>query len=243
MSNSNTTANNKVITKKIEAEYKAWHDELPANKAISLTKLRASRVEKNYLEDTLLIAFFKEFNGMVFQQKDTSEYFKVCGFVGASKNPDFQYFFSTEKELSNFIEMWSENEKHKAAFKRMTGSAHYVLKDLVTLGDVFMASWGCEQTNLNYYQVVGIRGKSTLELKEIDSKIVSGNNDRMGGMKVPVKNTFKDSDVFSRRVLVVNKSDGKKQVSVQVQEDSINAFLKPVNDDGSYTEDYYSSYA
>lgn len=40
-------------------------------------------------------------------------------------------------------------------------------------GDIFYSSWGYDQTNVNFYQVIGTKGKQTLELKEIASSVVS----------------------------------------------------------------------
>ena len=42
------------------------------------------------------------------------------------------------------------------------------------VGDIFYSSWGYDQTNVNFYEVIGTKGKQTLELKEIASELVSG---------------------------------------------------------------------
>lgn len=37
----------------------------------------------------------------------------------------------------------------------------------VKVGDIFYTSWGYEQTNLDFYQVVGLVGKVTVKLRKI----------------------------------------------------------------------------
>ena len=39
----------------------------------------------------------------------------------------------------------------------------------VKIGDIFYDSWGYDQTNIDFYQVVGLRGKSSVELRAIHS--------------------------------------------------------------------------
>lgn len=39
----------------------------------------------------------------------------------------------------------------------------------VKIGDIFVDDWGWEQTNIDFYQVVGLRGKSSVELRPIHS--------------------------------------------------------------------------
>lgn len=40
-------------------------------------------------------------------------------------------------------------------------------KDGVQIGDVFYDSWGWEQTNIDFYQVVALRGKTQIVLKAV----------------------------------------------------------------------------
>ena len=64
----------------------------------------------------------------------------------------------------------------------------------VEVGDIFYESWGYDQTNINWYQVVGVTpsGKS-VRVREVRSEIVEGR----GGPServVPVKDGFIEDD-------------------------------------------------
>lgn len=61
---------------------------------------------------------------------------------------------------------WEDKKKErKEARKAPTG---------LKLGDILYTSWGYDQTNVNFYQVVGLSGKQTVQLQEIASTTVEG---------------------------------------------------------------------
>ncbi|MCO4921779.1 hypothetical protein M1V64_25450 [Escherichia coli] len=41
----------------------------------------------------------------------------------------------------------------------------------VSVGDVFVSSWGYEQTNVNFYQVISVHGKKTVTVQEIRASV------------------------------------------------------------------------
>ena len=71
--------------------------------------------------------------------------------------------------------------------------------DKYELGDVFSTSWGYEQTNVNFYQVVAKKGKSTLVFKEITGVIVSQDSS-MSGKKAPKVDEFKNDKMHTCRL-------------------------------------------
>ena len=61
----------------------------------------------------------------------------------------------------------------------------------VKIGDIFVYSWGYEQTNINYFQVVDLKGEKSVVIREIAKEIV--NVDGYESYKVvPRKNEFLD---------------------------------------------------
>ena len=56
--------------------------------------------------------------------------------------------------------------------------------DTVSVGDVFVSSWGYEQTNVTFYQVLSVHGKKTVTVREIRAN--SEYTDSMVGFKTPV---------------------------------------------------------
>ena len=55
--------------------------------------------------------------------------------------------------------------------------------DTVSVGDVFVSSWGYEQTNVTFYQVLSVHGKKTVTVREIRAN--SEYTHSMVGFKTP----------------------------------------------------------
>jgi hypothetical protein len=91
----------------------------------------------------------------------------------------------------------TENSKIKSAAQ---ASSKTMCVEGVEIGDVFISSWGYEQTNIDFYQVVGVTSKS-LKLRKI-AQVKNYNIDQTsGGTTTPKKDEF-ISDVFTRRYLL-----------------------------------------
>lgn len=69
--------------------------------------------------------------------------------------------------------------------------------DTVSVGDVFVSSWGYEQTNVTFYQVLSVHGKKTVTVREIRAN--SEYTDSMVGFKTPVLNDF-TGECFKRQI-------------------------------------------
>ncbi|EDY9127136.1 hypothetical protein VJ309_004963 [Salmonella enterica] len=71
----------------------------------------------------------------------------------------------------------------------------------ISIGDIFHTCWGYEQTNVEFYQVTGLRGTKTVELREIARRIVEETSWCSADV-CAVKDSFIDDEIFKRRVRV-----------------------------------------
>lgn len=62
----------------------------------------------------------------------------------------------------------------------------------VHVGDIYCMSWGYDQTNVNYFQVVSLTAKG-FRIREIDHKHVPGTEGFMCAQVTPVPGQFKSS--------------------------------------------------
>ena len=67
----------------------------------------------------------------------------------------------------------------------------------VHVGDLFYVSWGYDQTNYTYYQVVGLRGKHTIVVRENMAHRASFGF--MQGLSRPLRNQFRDDERHTLR--------------------------------------------
>lgn len=95
----------------------------------------------------------------------------------------------------------------------------------VSIDSVFCSSWGYEQTNVTYYQVVDVKGKTTVVLREIQGEVVERDSS-MSGMKKYCFNKF-IGEAFTKRL--------SKEGNVIKIESYEYAYLKNDNEPESYT--------
>ena len=70
----------------------------------------------------------------------------------------------------------------------------------VKVGDIFVSSWGYDQTNVDCYQVVEVKGKSTVVLREVSYKYVEGTQGSMSSGVQPVKDAFISDELITKRI-------------------------------------------
>ncbi len=140
-------------------------------------------------------------DAVIYVTKNSKGRPQALGFCGKRKKPDFNYNFKTADSLAAYVGDYVKGrratlarkaeEKIKQAEKRAKGHSFKV-------GDILYSSWGYDQTNVDFYQVVALKGKTMVTLREISSRQVKAT----GGMSNTVE-AVKDSftgDEFSRRV-------------------------------------------
>lgn len=103
----------------------------------------------------------------------------------------------------------------------------------VHVGDLFYDSWGYEQTNIDFYQVVALRGKQTAVLRRIAGDY-GPEGYAMTGHTRPVRDAFRDAETIQRRTL--SGYQGRAQVG---SPRSGGGYLSPTGDDDQHA---YSSY-
>lgn len=59
------------------------------------------------------------------------------------------------------------------------------------VGDILCNSWGYDQTNVEWFEVVALAGKSMVVLREIESRVVPGSEGFMSGSVVPVPGAYR----------------------------------------------------
>lgn len=77
-------------------------------------------------------------------------------------------------------------------------------------GMIFYSSWGYEQTNVNFYQVVAVVGTTSIKIREVSSSVTSSTRSGLYGYVIPNENQF-IGEVMMRRV---NLSSGKPTLKI-----------------------------
>ena len=95
----------------------------------------------------------------------------AIGYAGKAVKPTFYHRFRSAEQRAKFVEEFMEKQAvigaakaaHKAEAKKPHGWQ---------VGQILVASWGYEQTNIDFYQIVELVGASFVVVREIAGKIV-----------------------------------------------------------------------
>lgn len=90
----------------------------------------------------------------------------IC-YGGKRNNPDYHYTFKDPAKLADFVRRWLESQRQHADDQKKRRTERIASPRGLEVGDVIYASWGYDQTNVDYYQVTGLIGEKMVELRKI----------------------------------------------------------------------------
>ena len=115
----------------------------------------------------------------------------ALGFYGKQTNPDFHHTFRSQEGRLKFVSKWFKDMDARAERKaaaRAEKAAKLTQPHKLAIGDVLRSSWGYDQTNIDYYQVVELVGKRSVRIRKIGKEAVESGY--MQGESVPAKDHF-----------------------------------------------------
>ena len=135
-------------------------------------------------------------------QNGDGKYIAVM-YGGKRTKKDWGYRFKTDDDRQNYInksimskyEIAADNLKRKADAKE---TADRLFKN-VKVGDVFVESGGYEQTNVYYYQLVALKGK-TGTFRPIHKETVPGSEGMMCCNVLPANDDFIGTEEIKKRI-------------------------------------------
>lgn len=103
--------------------------------------------------------------------------------------PHMNYYYRTSEQRDRALAIEISNLKHrqeeKAKYKKEKVSFQHDLQ----VGDILHSSWGYDQTNCDFYQVVALVGKKSVEIIEIGKRYIEDGG-YMSGNSTPIKDNF-----------------------------------------------------
>ena len=104
--------------------------------------------------------------------------------------PEANYWFKTPEAREAFVTKWLTDFATAQAIKaERKAERKAVVGQSVGVGTIFVHSWGYDQTNVDYYEVVKASG-SYVEVKPIASTEVDGSQGMMSAQVKPVPGAF-----------------------------------------------------
>lgn len=132
----------------------------------------------------------------------------AIAYKGKAKKPFAHYRYRNAERRALAVEEWVKSYEaelaRKEARKIEKKEATKAAAEAVKIGDVFSASWGYDQTNVDYYEVVGKRG-SMVDLREIGLISVEGGGCDMCDYVVPAKGHYISDEIITKRIMCAGK--------------------------------------
>jgi len=91
----------------------------------------------------------------------------ALGFHGKAQKPDYHFRFKSEAARQAHVIKGFENAQAQIVRATERAAARKAEGHSLVLGDVLRASWGYDQTNIDYYEVTKVVGKRMVEIREI----------------------------------------------------------------------------
>lgn len=130
---------------------------------------------------------------LFFVKELTGKYPVLRCWSGKQSKPYINKLFATIQKLEDCLQSQKNSVDIHLKFKeeqkqsRIQGKSDFLAN--LKVGDIFYNSWGYDQTNIDFYQVIDIKG-SKITLQSISGKSVPGTQGHMCENVSPVKDSF-----------------------------------------------------
>jgi len=130
------------------------------------------------------------------------------GFKGRAQKPTIAHYYDTEEQREFYVQEWLDKIK-KEADEKAARRAERNKPHTVKVDDILRCSWGHEQTNVDFYQVVKLPTKKSVQLRQLVTEIETTNPLDMCGLASTTKDNFKSEGEGFRA-----KIDGNNCVTI-----------------------------
>ena len=157
-----------------------------------INKMKPFRVNTMRDETQVIIKSLDSIGGVVYSSELAGRFY-ARGYLRNGRNPKFNYMFSTFAKREDYVKQWVQDLVEREESKVAARAAKKTSKHSLVVGDILNTSWGYDQTNVEYYQVVGLKAKTMVILREIAS--IQHDESHV----LPARDSF-TGEAFSKRV-------------------------------------------
>ena len=112
----------------------------------------------------------------------------IAAWTPGMTRPRYAYKVHTPEEYDKAMERIRQEAERFRRHDEAQEKAVVAFRESLHAGDILYSSWGWEQTNIDFYQVIAIRG-SAVDLRQLDQRTTE--DGYMCGTTVPLPDVFK----------------------------------------------------
>lgn len=102
----------------------------------------------------------------------------AMGFAGKAQKPTFHYSFGTEARRAEYVESFFAAQRGRIERRSQRAAERKAFRHTLKVGDVLRSPWGYEQTNVDFYQVVALKGATQVVVRRIGALTEGALGDR-----------------------------------------------------------------
>lgn len=148
--------------------------------------------EIEHYQDLTIISYDTEVRGSM---KPAMKIWK-----GKQKNPFVRYYYESFGSRVTALLGYKVRSDNREADKAARKAERKAFTSDHKVGDIYTSSWGYEQTNVDFYQVIETKGKSTVVIQKIAQEQVDGSQGMDSAKVVPIKGNFLNEEPLTKRV-------------------------------------------
>lgn len=206
----------------------------------TLAEVKAARAEKN--KDFLRVEL-KGCEAEVYYKHDKNrDVYLVKAFAGRAEKPSFFYRFSTKERAMEYVINWQAGLIERQAKKAERQAEKKSFEHNVQVGDIFYTSWGYDQTNIDFYQVISVKGQ-TAEIREIEPILKWDENLGDRGYCIPSPSNFKPDSKPLKKRIQSNYNGSKPSFKIASYAHAMPVEYTEVAGVRIYEKKYFSCYA
>ncbi len=88
-------------------------------------------------------------------------------FSGKRAKPDSKFYYRTDAERAKFVAVEFDSIRDRETAKKERQESRKAEGRGLAVGDIVDSSWGYDQTNVEFYEVTALVGKTMVELREL----------------------------------------------------------------------------
>jgi len=157
----------------------------------------------------------------------TAKAFKIKSKAFIPK-PQFYIKFKNMERLEDFLLYWIKVREERAQdvkkSKEMAKEAMELANQAFQIGDIYYDSWGWEQTNIDFYQILEVKPKSVVVRKVAERYCESEGLSSMAARVAPVPNKF-IAEQEVKRIKVMVKAGQEPQYYIKSKHGWISKYV------------------
>lgn len=129
-------------------------------------------------------------NAVVYTYTDRLGQLSAIAYSGKRHKADFHYIYHSEERRQASINSYFDRLRASHAIRAQRRAEYQDFRHTLKVGDILDYSWGYDQTNVDFFQVLAVKDKSVV-IRQIQGHTIPGEGCApMSGYSLPLKDRF-----------------------------------------------------